>query len=548
MRSFARLLDALTYEPSRNGKLRLLENYLRATPDPDRGYALAAITGELNFTHAKPGTIRTIAAERTDPVLFALSYDFVGDLSETVALLWPQANDRLPEEAVALRDVVAALASAGKALLPGLLAHFLDRLDENGRWALLKLITGGLRVGVSARLARTAVAALARADINDIENMWPALIPPYLTLFAWIDGRSGKPANSSATAFRPAMLAHALDEKELETLDPADFLAEWKWDGIRIQAAAGVECGERSLRLYSRTGESIGHSFPDIVESLANHSPRAFAIDGELLIARDGRIESFATLQQRLNRKKVTAKFLSEFPAHIRAYDLLHFDGEDLRQRTFAERRNMLEAFLAGADPSRISLSSLVPFTRWSELAALRADPQSGNTGGDAAAIEGVMLKRKDSPYVPGRPKGLWFKWKRDPMLVDTVLMYAQRGHGKRSSFYSDYTFGVWRSSDAGDELVPVGKTYFGFTDAELKQIDKYVRDNTRSRFGPVREIAASRTQGLVLEVAFEGLQRSPRHKSGLAMRFPRISRIRWDKPAHEADRIETLEHLLPPG
>src|ERR1700685_2965329 len=211
-------------------------------------------------------------------------------------------------------------------------------------------------------------------------------------------------------------------------------------------------------------------------------------------------------------------------------------------------RRARLEAAMARLGNARIDLSPLVPFVTWKTLAAARADPVAAGAGLDAEAVEGVMIKRRNAPYLPGRPKGLWWKWKRDPFVVDAVLMYAQRGHGKRSSFYSDYTFGVWSAGAAGDELVPVGKAYFGFTDAELAEIDRFVRRNTVDRFGPVREVAHERDSGLVFEVAFEGLARSMRHKSGLAMRFPRISRLRWDKQPADADRIETLERLLAAG
>jgi DNA ligase-1 len=261
------------------------------------------------------------------------------------------------------------------------------------------------------------------------------------------------------------------------------------------------------------------------------------AIDGELLILREGRVAPFADLQQRLNRKSVDSALAAAYPAGIRAYDVLAERGEDLRQLPFAARRKRLEEFVTAAGQPRIDLSPLAPFERWDELARLRAEPPAG----DAQAAEGVMLKRWDSIYEAGRPRGPWFKWKRDPYLVDAVLMYAQRGHGKRSSYYSDYTFGVWRDG----ELTPVGKAYFGFTDEELKLIDKFVRDNTTERFGPVRAVRAGHDFGLVLEVAFEGLQRSGRHKSGVAMRFPRISRIRWDKPAREADALATLERIL---
>jgi DNA ligase-1 len=361
-------------------------------------------------------------------------------------------------------------------------------------------------------------------------------------LFAWLEGRADMPVSRDVAPFRPAMLAHAIEESDFTTLDPREFMAEWKWDGIRVQAVTGVdENGTAVTRLYSRTGEDISKSFPDLAEVLR----RPGTIDGELLILRGGRVQTFNVLQQRLNRKAVTPKLQLEFPAHLRAYDLLVDGTEDLRDQPFMERRTRLQAFVEQLDDPRVDLSPLGPFGTWAALTAARADPAAAGAGADAEAVEGVMLKRRDAPYVPGRPKGLWWKWKRDPLIVDAVLMYAQRGHGKRSSYYSDYTFGVWTRGESGDELVPVGKAYFGFTDEELKKIDRFVRNHTTERFGPVREVTHEADQGLVFEVAFEGLQRSTRHKSGLAMRFPRISRLRWDKPPREADRLETLEKML---
>jgi DNA ligase-1 len=549
MNRFAALLDRLAYEPGRNAKLRLLTDYFRTTADPDRGYALAAITGALSFRYAKPGLIRTLIAERTDEALFALSYDYVGDLSETVALMWPgrarshHNGEKSPTPT--LSEVVTTLASLGKAELPARLAAWLDDLDETGRWALLKLVTGALRIGVSARLAKTAVAALGNRDVDEIEILWPGLKPPYGDLFAWLEGRAGKPESGDPAPFRPPMLSHAIEEADFATLDPADFTAEWKWDGIRVQAVAARHAdGGTVQRLFSRTGEDISKSFPDLVESFQFDG----ALDGELLIMRDGRVQSFNVLQQRLNRKTVTAKLMAEFPAHLRAYDLLVDGADDLRGEALAARRARLEAFVAGLDPARIDLSPQVAFTTWDELAAARADPGAAGACVDAEAVEGVMIKLRSSPYLPGRPKGPWWKWKRDPFVVDAVLMYAQRGHGKRSSFYSDYTFGVWTTGPAGEELVPVGKAYFGFTDAELAEIDRFVRANTVNRFGPVREVVHESGNGLVFEVAFEGLQRSTRHRSGVAMRFPRISRLRWDKAPRDADRMETLEALLGQG
>ena len=581
MNRFAELLDRLTYEPARNAKLRLMTDYFRSTPDPERGWALAALTGALTFPHAKPGLIRSLIAERTDPVLFELSYDYVGDLSETIALMWPASQPsplvgegreegretthargwvrqrqsllvhdlltRTPnsspqgEGELSLTTVIETLATLGKAELPARLARWLDALDETGRWALIKLVTGGLRIGVSARLAKAAVAALGASDAQDIELLWPGLVPPYVELFAWLEGRAEKPASSDPVPFRPPMLAHALDEPDLAELDPTDFIAEWKWDGIRVQAVAASRDGDTIGRLYSRTGENISKSFPDLIEALRLPG----AIDGELLIMREGRVQSFNVLQQRLNRKTVTGKLTAEFPAHLRAYDLLADGDEDLRELPFAARRARLEEFIARFGDPRVDLSPLISFATWDDLTAARKNPSAAGAGIDADAVEGIMLKRRDSLYVPGRPKGPWWKWKRDPFVVDAVLMYAQRGHGKRSSFYSDYTFGVWTRGEEGDELVPVGKAYFGFTDEELLQIDRFVRRNTIDRFGPVREVVHQPNEGLVLEVAFEGLQRSTRHKSGLAMRFPRINRLRWDKPPGEADRLERLEAIL---
>ena len=533
MRAFADLLDRLSLTASRNTKLTLVRDYLKAAPDPDRGWALACLTGELTFDAAKPAFIRKAVEERMDPLLFRWSYDYVGDLAETVALVWPArpGANREPE----LSEVVDALRGASRAEVQRLIEGWLDALDATGRWALLKLMTGGLRVGFSARLAKQALADLGAVEVAEIEEVWHALHPPYEDLFAWLEGRSDRPSAVAPGRFRPVMLAQAIDEAvDFAKLNPADYAAEWKWDGIRVQAVN--EAGVR--RLYTRTGDDISRTFPDVLDALEFEG----ALDGELVILAEGCIASFGDLQQRLNRKTIDAKLILTYPAGIRAYDLLADGGEDTRLLPFAERRKRLEAFVAAIPTTRIDLSPLQPFETWEALARLRAAPPEG----DPQIAEGVMLKRWDSIYEAGRPKGPWFKWKRDPFLIDAVLMYAQRGHGKRSSFYSDYTFGVWAEDEAGTRaLTPVGKAYFGFTDQELKQIDKFVRDNTVERFGPVRSVRAEPHFGLVFEVAFEGLQRSPRHKSGVAMRFPRISRLRWDKPPGEADELVTLQRML---
>jgi ATP-dependent DNA ligase len=585
MQAFAALLERLVLTPQRNVKLRLMVDYFRAVPDPDRGYALAALTGDLSIPGVKPAMLRALVTERVDEVLFAYSYDYVGDLAETVSLIWParprEQTPAMPDQTplsplagetvelgraelasarreggteeptpsslasppplrgpvanVRLGEVVEQLQHASRSDGPKLIERLLDSFDATGRWALIKLVTGGLRIGVSARLAKQALAELGGKPVNAIEEAWPGLAPPYISLFAWLEGRAERPEAGIAAPFRPVMLSHALGDDELVLITPDAYAAEWKWDGVRVQAVreAGV------ARLYTRTGDDISGTFQDLVEELDFEG----ALDGELLIGAPNDSGAFATgsfsdLQQRLNRKTVSDKLMASHPAFFRAYDCLVDETDDVRALPFHERRQRLEALVGRSASRRIDLSPLVPFADGEDLKALRAAPPE-------AVIEGVMLKRWDSIYEPGRPKGPWFKWKRDPHVVDAVLMYAQRGHGKRSSYYSDYTFGVWRDGEGGDELVPVGKAYFGFTDEELVEIDRFVRNNTLNRFGPVREVVHEAGNGLVIEVAFEGLQRSTRHKSGIAMRFPRVSRLRWDKPPAEADRLETLEKLI---
>lgn len=521
MKAFSELLDRLVFTPRRSVKLRLIQDYFSRAEDPDRGWALAALTGQLSFPGAKPAIIRALVETRADPVLFRWSYDYVGDLAETAALVWP-ARPEINHEP-RLGEVAELLQSASRSEVPGLLEAWLDGLDPAGRWALLKLITGGLRVGVSERLAKTALAEFGGQEVATIEEVWHGLRPPYLELFAWLEGRADPPVVEDSATFRPLMLSHALEETELPQLALEDFVAEWKWDGIRAQLVA--RNGES--RLFSRNGEDIGPSFPDFLSVVDFEA----VLDGELLVAIDGHIATFNDLQQRLGRKAPSAKLLREYPAHLRVYDLLFDGGEDLRPLPFIERRRRLERWFDRHRPRRMDLSAIVPITDAEQLIRLRREAR--DTG-----VEGLMLKRAASPYLAGRPKGHWFKFKRDPHTADAVLMYAQRGHGKRSSYYSDYTFGAWNEEGV---LVPIGKAYSGFTDAELKRLDKWVRDNTIDRFGPVRAVKP----GLVLEVAFDAVQSSKRHKSGIALRFPRISRIRWDKPIAEAEQLETLRKLI---
>lgn len=521
MKAFAALLEHLILTAARNQKIAHMVQYFRDAPDPDRGYALAVLTGALSFQNIKAGHLKNMVLEKTDPDLFAMSYDYVGDLAETIALLWPEREGgALPS----LSGLVLEMETLPKAQLPALIAGHLSRATPAERWAIIKLVTGNLRVGVSARLAKTALAEFSGKTLEEIEHVWHGLQPPYLDLFAWLEGRGPVPAIHHHEVFHPMMLSNPIDEaRDFALLDPADFQAEWKWDGIRVQLVMGAQ----GHLIFSRTGDHIGHSFPDLAESLQGTG----VLDGELMVGHDFHPLAFQDLQQRLNRKTVDAKMIAQYPAFVRVYDIL-FDGDtDVRGLPLSARRARLEEWLAQNPNSRLTISPLIPFTDWEELARIRVQ------GAEEQGHEGVMLKRLDSTYQAGRPKGPWFKWKRDPRLIDAVLMYAQRGHGKRSSFYSDYTFGVWQ----GNEIVPVGKAYFGFTDEELLQLDKWVRNHTINRFGPVREVSKE----LVFEVAFDSAQESKRHKAGIALRFPRINRIRWDKTAQDADTLDQVRYFI---
>ncbi|MGH6833277.1 MAG: cisplatin damage response ATP-dependent DNA ligase, partial [Methyloceanibacter sp.] len=308
MKAFAELLDRLAYTPSRNDKLRLLAGYFADTPDPDRGFALAALTDGLFFRLPLRRILTEMLGPRVDPVLFDLSRDYVGDTAETIALIWP--GDAQGPEPPRLAAIVEVLQSAPPAQVPALLAHWLDQLDAIGRWALLKLMTGALRVGVSARLAKTALAEWSGVPLSDIEEVWHGVDPPYGELFAWISGTGPRPEIGTRATFRPLMLSHQIEDKELQSIAPEDFVAEWKWDGIRVQASH--HGGEK--RLFSRTGDDISGAFPDVVEAL----PEGVVLDGELLVMREGEVAPFNDLQQRLNRRSVTASMLKSHPAHIR--------------------------------------------------------------------------------------------------------------------------------------------------------------------------------------------------------------------------------------
>jgi DNA ligase 1 len=526
MRAFAELLDRLYFTHGNLAKAALLHDYFMRTPDPDRGWAVAAIAGELRFELFKRALVRDLIAERVDPALLAMSYDYVGEMSETIAHLWPsRAPAGARRELPPLHQVIAEFRDRAKPQIREYLAELLDIATPQERWALLKLGTQSLRIGVSARFLKRILADYGKVAIGEVEEVWHGLAPPYADLFAWLEKRGPRPDTADRIVFHPVMLSHALDDADAGLITADEFQAEWKYDGIRVQIVS-LPAGKA---LFSRTGDDVSGAFPDLLHRIDFHG----VLDGELVVRKNGAIGSFNDLQQRLNRKTPAARLVAENPGHLILYDALRLGEEDLRALPLTERRNRLEAWHEALAPDYMELSEILPFAAADDLFALRAS--AAEAGGPY--IEGLMLKRKSSAYIAGRPQGQWYKWKRDPRLVDAVLMYAQRGTGKRSSFYSDYTFGLWR----GGELLPVGKAYFGFTDAELRLLDRWVREHTIERFGPVREVE----KALVFEVAFDSVHASTRHKSGVAMRFPRISRIRWDKPAEEADPLEALEKMI---
>ena len=527
MQRFAELLDRLYYTSSNLAKAALLKQYLTDTPDPDRGWAIAAIAGTLSFDLFKRNVIKQLITERSDEYLFNLSYDYVGEMSETVSHLWEPSPDavrlnRLPD----LSEVVERFHNADKQETRDYLIMLLDNMNAAQRWALVKLGTRGLRIGMSARFVKKVLAEYGNKDVGEIEALWHGLEPPYVDLLTWLDGKAEKPDISDRVTFHPVMLSHPLEENDYSAIHAKDWQAEWKYDGIRVQFVSTPQ----GKALFSRTGDDISHSFPDIMNLIDAHC----VLDGELLVLREGNVGSFNELQQRLGKKTPSKKLIHSHPAGLMLYDALELDGEDITKRPLTTRHATLQDWLKRDPHPQLLLSSPLPFDNFDDVIALR---EASQTEHQDELIEGIMLKRKDSPYIAGRPKGHWYKWKRDPRLIDAVMMYAQRGHGKRSSYYSDYTFGCWD----GEQLLPVGKAYSGFTDVELKKLDKWVRNNTSARFGPVREVKKE----LVCELAFDSVHESARHKSGIAMRFPRIHRIRWDKPAHEADALQILKNMM---
>ncbi|WP_454757042.1 ATP-dependent DNA ligase [Cupriavidus campinensis] len=554
MKAFADLYAALDGTTSSNAKLAALVDYLRAAPPEDAAWAVYFLSGGKPRQLVPVAMLRELArqAAALPEWLFEESYQAVGDLAETIALLLP-ATPHIDTAGLAEWVEQRLLPLRGQP--PEVLRERLDALwrplDARGRLVLFKLITGAFRVGVSRLLVTRALGEVAGLDAKRVAERMVGYTDisrrpdaaHYLALIAPDDAGTAAGEGALATLQRggqpyPFFLAHPL-QAPVEDFDtvlgaPARWQVEWKWDGIRAQLVRRAG----ATWLWSRGEELITERFPELAEAAAT-LPDGTVLDGEIVIWQDRRVQPFALLQQRIGRKTLGAKLLREAPAILMAYDLLEWQGEDWRARPQAERRARLEQVIADHVHPALELSPLVDADNWARYATLRETSRE-------LGVEGFMLKAADAAYGAGRTKdvGVWWKWKIDPYTVDAVLIYAQRGHGRRASLYTDFTFAVWNAPPGTPEraLVPFAKAYSGLTDAEMRAVDAIVRKTTVESFGPVRSV----TPTLVFELGFEGISRSGRHKSGIAVRFPRMLRWRTDKPIEEADTLATLEAMLP--
>lgn len=526
MKRFARLFAALDATTSTNAKVAALAGYFRAAPDADRLWTIALLSGRRPRRSVTATELREWAAEEAGlPLwLFEESYPVVGDLAETITLVLPEptgtSDESLSDWIARIRALTGRPAQDRRAAITAAW----QSLPRDERFLFNKLITGGFRMGVSQKLMTRALSqATGMAEAELAHRLMGSWSPDSVTYHGLI--HADAPEADLSRPY-PFYLAYPL-EAAPETLgDPADWLAEWKWDGIRGQLV--LRGG--TLHLWSRGEELVTDRFPEFTRA-QDWLPDGTVIDGEVLAWAGDAPLPFADLQKRIGRKTVPKTLLAEAPALMLAYDLLEENGQDLRALPLADRRNRLAALTATLPPDvPLRLSPEVDFADWPDLAARR------DTARDARA-EGLMLKRRSSAYGVGRRRGDWWKWKVDPMTVDAVMVYAQAGHGRRATLYTDFTFAV----RDGDDFVPFTKAYSGLTDAEFAEITRWVRGHTLQRFGPVRQVPPE----LVFEIAFEGIQASPRHKSGIALRFPRMVRWRRDKPVAEIDTLDGLKALL---
>jgi len=538
MEDFARLYAELDATTSTHAKLDALKRYFAVAAPADAAWAAYFLAGGRPRQAVPARVLRQMAIERAgiDDWLFEECYQAVGDLAETIAHVLPPPRTK---SSAGLAEWIEQRLLPLRGMPPDeigeRLAGYWDELDWSGRFLLTKLIGGGFRVGVSRLSVIRALAEVAGVEPKAVAQRIVgytgiAAIPSSASFSALI--ASGPDGVADAGQPYPFFLAHQLNDAP-ETLGPVDqWMVEWKWDGIRGQLVKRAG----AMWLWSRGEELVTERFPEF-HALQARIPDGTVIDGEIVVWKDGRVRPFAALQTRIGRKSLPAKILAEAPAAMLAYDLLEENGADLRMLPQHERRARLELLVPSIGDEHLQISPLVSLPTWDAYARLRAESRS-------RGVEGFMLKRRDARYGVGRTKesGTWWKWKIDPMTIDAVLIYAQRGHGRRASLYTDYTFAVWsEEAEGGRRLIPFAKAYSGLSDEEIKEVDAIIRKTTIEKFGPVRSV----TPTLVFELGFEGIARSPRHKSGIAVRFPRILRRRIDKPVDEADTLDNLNALL---
>jgi DNA ligase-1 len=525
MKAFAALFTRIDQTTRTTIKVAALAEYLQTAPEEDRLWTIALFSGRRPKRAVTTTRLREWAAEAAGyPLwLFEEAYPIVGDLAETIALFLPPASADSDRGLSYWVNVLRSLATADDAARKATVLAAWDELDTTSRFLFNKLITGGFRIGISQKLMTRALAQATGKDEAELAHrLMGSWTPGEVSWHALIEAED---PGADASRPYPFYLAYQLDGAP-ETLGaPQDWRAEWKWDGIRGQ----LILRDGAHHVWSRGEELMTDRFPELARAV-DFLPAGTVLDGEIL-AWDGAPMPFNALQKRIGRKSVPKKLLSEAPVILYAYDLLELGGSDLRARPFAERRDRLQGLLhALPEDAPVRLSPQIAFDNWDALAATRQNARD-------ARAEGLMLKRADSPYLSGRKKGDWWKWKLDPLTIDAVMIYAQQGHGRRANLFTDFTFAVWQ----GNELVPFTKAYSGLTDAEFRKITVWVRKNTVQRFGPVRQV----TPEHVFEIAFEGIHESPRHKSGVALRFPRMSRWREDKPVQEANSLEDLKEML---
>lgn len=527
MKAFAALYDAIDASTATTAKVAALAAYFRAAPPADAAWAVAFLVGRRPKRLVKAPDLRAWAGEAAavPPWLFEECYAQAGDLAETITLLVPEREDSNTEGlAWWVEQRLLLLSQLEPAAQRAALLEAWSTLCGSARFVFNKLLTGAFRVGVSDGLVVRALAQVSGVTAETVAHRLMGQWEPCAAWYTQLVGTETTDADWSRPY--PFFLAYPL-EAEPSSLGAADdWQVEWKWDGIRCQL---VRRRGRTF-LWSRGEELLAGRFPE-VEACAEWLPDGTVLDGELLAWRDGKPLPFSELQKRINRKTVGKKLLADVPCHLLVYDCLEVHGTDVRAEPMHLRRahteQIVQALPSGAT---IGVSPVIAAKGWEEVTNARLDARREQA-------EGLMLKRRSSAYGVGRKVGDWFKWKVNPLTVDAVLVYAQAGHGRRAGLYTDYTFAIWD----GDTLVPFAKAYSGLTDAEIRQVDRFVRNNTLEKFGPVRTVKPE----LVFELAFEGIQRSTRHKSGIAVRFPRIARWRQDKPAHEADTLDTVKALL---